>query len=210
MLKKITAIALLVASTGAAALPQGQQETAITYLSSFGLTPHEAVAVQQLRAEEQRIVVLLAEASALQGVVDYYQGEVDRMQAQLAANNELLRWVVPLNNSRPQGSPVWSQDRWQNWDRNRNLTWVWPGRGSKNTLADEARIQAENDEIRELLPIAEAEVTANTGSITERLAEVSAIEMRTGYAGTSSYSGNACIQFHGPMHWTSSCYGQDL
>ena len=210
MLKKMTAVALLIASTGAAALPQGQQETAITYLSAFGLTPHEAVAVQQLRAEEQRIVILLAEASALQANVDYYNGEVDRLNALLTANNELLRWVVPLNDSRPHGSPVWSQDRWQNWDRNRNITWVWPGRGSKNTLADEARIQAENDQARADIVAAEGALITNQAGITSRLAEVSAIEMNTSYAGTSTYSGNACIEFHSSTNWTSSCYGQDL
>ena len=208
-MKKLIAIALLVASTGAAALPQGQQDTAITYLSAFGLTPHEAVAVQELQAEEQRITVLLAEATALQGVVDYYQGEVDRMEAQLAHNNEVLRHLVPLNNSRPQGSPVWSRSDWYNYNRNRGFIMASFGL-SANVIAEEARIQAENDEIRELLPIAEAEVAANTGSQAERLAEVSALEMRTGYAGTSTYSGNPCIRFTSPTHFIASCYTQPL
>ena len=192
-MKKLIAIALLVASTGAAALPQGQQAEAIYRLAAFGTDASEAVAIQELGAEEQRIAILTAEASALSANVDYYNGEVDRLNALLTHNNEVLRHLVPLNNSRPQGSPVWSRSDWYNYNRNRGFIMAAFGI-SANVIAEEARIQAENDEARELITVAEGALFTNQAGVTERLAEVSQIEQRRGYGGTRP-NGGSCIVF---------------
>ena len=204
-MKKLVAIVLLAASTGAAALPQGQQGPMASILGLGNVSPSEAIAIQELGAEETQIRILLAEASALQANVDYYNAEVDTLNAQLTRNNEILRHLVPLNNSRPQGSPVWSRSDWYNYNRNRGFIMAAFGI-SANVIAEEARILAENEEARELITVAEGALFTNQAGVTERLAEVSEMEQRRAYGGFNS-NGHPCIVFSQDLSTTAGfCY----
>ena len=185
-MKKLIAIALLVASTGAAALPNGVQDQAIYGLEAFGLTPAQSRAVDELRNEKFQFGVLQSELTTNQNWLGYYQA------AQTDINT--LRLVKLLNEARPAGAPVWGRQDWRTWNTNRAHLMHLTGIGA-NTYAEEARLQTLVDDRGLSADQAAAQASQYDRYVTETEGEIEELSVRRGYGGTRS-NGGACIVFN--------------